>query len=77
MPRGDGTGPRGQGPGKGRGMWVKAAVAVVKAVEAEALEVVLRQDRVDIVSVPTAVKEQSMNWGTPVMNRNVLSAELL
>ncbi|NQT56257.1 MAG: hypothetical protein HQ551_08520 [Desulfobacteraceae bacterium] len=57
--------------------WVEAAVAVVKAVEAEALEVVLRQDRVDIVSVPTAVKEQSMNWGTPVMNRNVPSAELL
>ena len=50
--------------------WVEAAVA-------EALEVVLRQDRVDIVSVPTAVKEQSMNWGTPVMNRNVPSAELL
>ena len=70
MPRGDGTGPRGQGPGKGRGMWVKAVVA-------KALEVVLQQDRVDIVSVPTAVKEQSMNWGTPVMNRNVPSAELL
>jgi hypothetical protein len=52
-------------------------VARVKVVVAEALEVVLQQDRVDIVSVPTAVKKQPMNWGTPVMSRNVPNAELL
>jgi len=47
--------------------WVKAA--------AGAVEVVLRQDRVDIVSVPTAVKKQPINWGLRVMSRNVQNAE--
>jgi len=70
MPRGDGTGPRGQGPGKGRGMWVKAVVA-------KALGVVLQQARAVTVSAQTVVKEQPINWGTPVMSRNVPSAELL
>jgi len=58
-------------------VWVEAAVARVKAAVAEALEVVLQQDRVDIVSAQTAVKEQPINWGAPVMSRNVPSAELL
>ena len=55
--------------------WVEAAVAEGKAAVAGALEEVLQQDRVDIVSVPTAVKEQPINWGAPVMSRNVLNAE--
>ena len=58
-------------------VWVEAAVARVKAAVAEALEVVLQQDRVDIVSAQTAVKEQPMNWEAPVMSRNVPSVELL
>jgi len=49
--------------------WVEAAVARARAV-------VLRQDRVDIVSVPTAVKEQPINWGPPVMSSNAQNAEL-
>ena len=65
--------------------WVEAVVAEAKevvvagakAAVAEAWEEVLRQDRVDIVSVPTAVKEQPINWGAPVMGSNVLSAERL
>jgi len=47
--------------------WGKAAV--------RAVEVVLRQARVDIVSVPTAVKKQAINWGLRVMSRNVQNAE--
>ena len=38
--------------------WAKAVAAVVaRAAVARALEVVLQQDRVDIVSAPTAVKK--------------------
>ena len=49
--------------------WGKAA--------AGAGEVVLRQGRVDIVSAPTAVKKQTINWGLRVMSRNVENAERL
>lgn len=42
-----------------------------------AVEVVLRQDRVGIVSVPTAVKKQPINWEAPVMSRNAQNAERL
>ena len=50
MPRGDGTGPRGQGAGTGKG--IQDEVAVVRAEEE-----VLRQARAVIVSVPNVVKE--------------------
>jgi len=50
------------------------AKAVVAAVAAE---VVLRQGRVGIVSAPTAVKKQPINWEAPVMSRNVQNAERL
>ena len=49
--------------------WVKA-VAV-------AGEVVLRQDIVDIVSAPTAVKKQPIKREAPVMSKNALNAERL
>ncbi len=49
--------------------WVKAA--------AGAVGVVLRQDRVDIVSAPPAVKKQPINWEALVMIRNALSVERL
>ncbi len=39
-------------------------------VAAGASEVVLQQARVDIVSVPTVVKKQAINWKPPVMSRN-------
>ena len=44
------------------GRWVEVVVA-------EALEVVLQQARAVTVSVQTVVKEQPINWGTPVMSR--------
>jgi len=40
-------------------------------------EVVLRQGRVDIVSVPTVVKKQPINWGLRAMSKNVQNAERL
>ncbi|MEA2038339.1 MAG: hypothetical protein U9N82_00720 [Thermodesulfobacteriota bacterium] len=51
------------------------AVVVAKAALAVALEVVLQQDRVDIVSAPTAVKKQTINWELPVTSKNAPSAE--
>ena len=44
-------------------------------VAAGALEGVLQQARVDIVSVPTVVKKQTINWEPPVMSRNVPNVE--
>ena len=38
-------------------------------------EVVLPQARAVIAFAPTVVKKQSINWGAPVMIRNVPSAE--
>ena len=42
---------------------------------AKAGEVVLRQDRVGIVSVRTAVNVQPINWDPLVLSRNVPSVE--
>jgi hypothetical protein len=42
-----------------------------------ALEVALQRGRGDIVYVPTVVKKQTINWGLPVMSRNVLNVERL
>ena len=49
--------------------------AWVEVVVAGAVEVVLRQALVDIVFAPTAVKEQPINWGLPVISRNAQNAE--
>ena len=53
--------------------WVEVAVAKV-AVAVAKVEV-LGQAQEVIAFVPTVVKEQSINWGIPVMGSNVLSAE--
>jgi hypothetical protein len=55
--------------------WVEAAVARAGEEVAGALEVVLRQDRVDIVSVATAAKEQPINWEAPVISSNAQNVE--
>ena len=53
------------------GVWEEVKVVAAVGV------VVLEQGRVVIASAPTVAKEQSINWGPPVMSSNVLSAELL
>jgi hypothetical protein len=50
-------------------------VAKAKEVVDKGKEVVLQQARVAIAFVPTVVKEQPINWGAPVMSRNVPSVE--
>ena len=40
-----------------------------------AKEEVLQQAQAVIASAPTVVKEQLINWETPVMSNNVLNAE--
>jgi hypothetical protein len=50
-------------------------VAEADEVADKGKEVVLQQARAAIAFVPTVVKEQPMNWGAPVMSRNVPSAE--
>ncbi len=57
--------------------WVEAVPVEVKAGVVGSEEVVVLQARADIVSVPTVVKEQPINWGPPVTNSNALSAERL
>jgi len=68
MPRGDGTGPRGQGPGTGRGMGRGGG----RGREGGAVD--LRPDRPDIAFAQSAAKEQSIRPGVPVMNRNAPTA---
>ena len=57
--------------------WVKALSVEVKAGVVGGEEVVLRLAREVIVSAPTVVREQSINWGPPVTTSNALSAERL
>ena len=57
--------------------WVKALSVEVKAGVVGGEEVVLRLAREVIVSAPTVVREQSINWGPPVTISNALSAERL
>ena len=54
--------------------WVKALSVEVKAGVVGGEEVVLRLAREVIVSAPTVVREQSINWGPPVTTSNALSA---
>ena len=56
-------------------VWVAAGLGRVGVEAAVAKEVVLRQDRGDIVSVLTAVKKQPINWEAPVMSKNAQSVE--
>ena len=56
--------------------WVEAVVVRAKEAVAVAREVVLQQALAVIASAPNVVKEQPMNWGNPVMSRNVLNAEM-
>jgi len=56
--------------------WVEAVVVRAKEAVAGAREVVLQQALAVIASAPNVVKEQPMNWGNPVMSRNVLNAEM-
>lgn len=49
--------------------WAEARLVPEVAVEKE----VLVQDPVEIVSAPTAVHKQFMNWGFPAMSRNAQS----
>ena len=55
--------------------WAEAAE--LDRAEARALEVVLRQGRAVIASVPTAAKKWPINWGVHVMIKNALSVEQL
>ena len=57
--------------------WVEAVSVEVKAGVVGGEEVVLRLAREVIVSAPTVVREQSINWGPPVTTSNALSAERL
>ena len=52
-------------------------MAEVKAVVVKVEEAVLRQVRAVIVSAPTVVKKQPINWAVLVMSSNALSAERL
>ncbi len=74
MPRGDGTGPRGQGPGTGRGMGKRRRPGPRRK-WGKGEEVVLAPARADIAFARTAGKEQPIRWGAPVTNRNVPSVE--
>jgi len=70
MPRGDGTGPRGQGPVTGRGLEEDRAGA-------EAEEEVLRQVLMGTVFAQTVVRECLTKWGLPAMSRNAISVGAL
>jgi len=50
-------------------------VALAGEDEDKAGEAVLLQVRAVIVFVPNVAKKRPINWGAPVMSKNVLSAE--
>jgi hypothetical protein len=54
--------------------WGEAAVDEVKAVVVGAGEAALLQALEVTACAPTAVKERPINWGPPVMSRNVQNA---
>ena len=62
-------------PKEQAGAWVKVVGAEADEVVDKGKEAVLQQSRAAIAFVPTVVREQPMNWGAPVMSRNIPSAE--